>query len=162
LSAIDAIYFRWKTSFSLISEFKKAGFKMHNIAFVLDPKNPNVKQIKSNLDDALRELAKNGVVSVKASNVMCKRTLQQNSYYWTLIGILAEFAGYDKEDISEYFLKELGFTRISKTWKGETEKALSTTKLNSTQFSELIEAVIERLIANDLNYPQPSYYGYEA
>jgi hypothetical protein len=144
-----------------IEQFKQAGFIVDNITFQFKKTNPNLKEVKQHLDDALREAVKQGDCTVTIETGRTPRTKQQNRYYWKLIGILANYAGYHKEDISDYFMNGLGLTRTAKTWEGETEKIMSTTKLNTKQFSVLIDAVIGRLEANGLAYQQPDYYGFD-
>lgn len=75
--------------------------------------------------------------------------------------MLGDFLGYDKEDIKDYFMTELGYFK-------ETEKngknyliPHSTTRLKVDEFSVLIECVIDKLVENKIQYPQPQYYGYE-
>jgi hypothetical protein len=114
-----------------------------------------------NLKLEARELFKNGDVSIIVESYKKSRSNQQNAYYWSLIGILSNFTGFDKQDLSEFMVIECGFTRISKVFDSEQVKARSTTTLTVAEFSVLINKVIEYLLSNQLSYPQPSYYGFD-
>jgi hypothetical protein len=121
----------------------------------------NAGQVFQNMQLEARELFKSGSVSITVESYKKSRSSQQNAYYWSLIGILANFTGFDKQDLSEFMVLECKFTRISKVFDSEQVKARSTTTLTVAEFSELINKVIEYLQSNQLSYPQPSYYGFD-
>jgi DNA segregation ATPase FtsK/SpoIIIE-like protein len=124
-------------------------------------KKGNAGAVFENLKLEARELFKNSDVSITVESYKKSRSNSQNAYYWSLIGILANFTGFDKQDLSEFMVIECGFTRISKVFDSEQVKARSTTTLTVSEFSELINKVIEYLLSNQLSYPQPSYYGFD-
>lgn len=77
------------------------------------------------------------------------RTLKQNAYYWgAIIPILADYCGYDDQEIHE----ALKIKFLSK--KGIIPTVISTTKLNTAQFTDYIER-IKRWASIELNVVVP-------
>lgn len=121
----------------------------------------NNLQIKENLLSEIREQYKDGDVIVKVESYKSKRSLEQNAYAWKLFDLLGQHIGYDKEDIKDFFMIELGhFTEHQFGLKTKI-KVKSTTSLKVDEFSVLIQCVIDKLIENNINYPTPQHYGCE-
>lgn len=87
------------------------------------------------------------LVTLEGKRVICEvkqfrksRTSNQNRYYWgVMVGILSEELGYEPDEI-HMMLREK-FLRIHDERHPDFVIAKSTTKLNTQQFNEYIEAI---------------------
>jgi hypothetical protein len=69
------------------------------------------------------------------------RSLAQNALYWHLVGVAAAATGKDKDVLHEYF-KRKAFGLKIEIIRGElVECSISSTKVSTGDFSELIEYV---------------------
>ena len=97
------------------------------------------------------------IVEVSISKHRSKRTIDQNSYYWKLCEIAGNELGYDSEDMHEIF-KHRFLKREKEIIVNENtiklEKTISTTKLNTKQFTDYIEK-IKRFCASELSIVLP-------
>ncbi len=73
-----------------------------------------------------------------------KRSLEQNKYYWTLLTIVQDDTGIDKDELHEIFKNMfLKQTHVSDTF-GEIEVIGSTTKLTVWSFIDYVEKLVWR------------------
>ncbi len=97
------------------------------------------------------------IVEVSIRKYRSKRTIDQNSYYWKLCEIVGNELGYDNEDMHEIF-KHRFLKREKEIIVNENtiklEKTISTTKLNTKQFTDYIEK-IKRFCASELSIVLP-------
>jgi hypothetical protein len=69
------------------------------------------------------------------------RTLPQNRLYWLWIACISDETGNDKDTLHEFFKdKFLGFESV-KVFNEIFEKPLSTTKLNTKQFTNYLDLI---------------------
>ena len=99
---------------------------------------------KNNLDglvSALKELDKENLWTVKITPYKSTRSLDQNSYYWNLVGELADYFGLKSHEEMHEVLsyKLLSAEKHIKNLKVMT--ITSTTKLNVKEFNEYLEKV---------------------
>jgi len=72
------------------------------------------------------------------------RSLQQNRWWWLCMSILGEQLGYRREEMHEVCKMKFLKRELVDTKSGEVFEYLkSTTELTTTEFSELIESVIQ-------------------
>lgn len=69
------------------------------------------------------------------------RTLAQNALYWRLVGFASAATGKDKEVLHEYFKRKAFGLKIDVVRGELVECAVSSAKVASGDFSELIEYV---------------------
>lgn len=84
-----------------------------------------------------------------------ERTLLQNSYYWSLVQILADDKGYTPDQMHE----ELRILFLSKpvevTGLGVVLVAKSTTVLTTKEFTDYIEMIRQRAAMDGIILPDP-------
>lgn len=82
-------------------------------------------------------------VEITIEKLKSKRSIQQNRYYWLLVGILSKEIGYDKNELHEII--KFKFLRDEKVFEktGEIfEYIKSTTELNKTDFADFTTDLI--------------------
>ena len=81
-------------------------------------------------------------VEIKISKLGASRTTQQNRYLHVIIKILADYLGYDKDEMKEMIkYKFLLKTKVIEETGEELEYVGKTSKLNKEEFSELVEGM---------------------
>ena len=98
------------------------------------------------------------LVTIKECNR--RRSLPQNSLYWTWLTIMANESGFIKDDLHDCFKVDiLGMKDLQ--YKGKTVQIpRSTTELNTKQFGEFLDEVGARASSNGIILPQPRDMGY--
>ena len=127
--------------------------------FVLNPTNPNKKAVWQNLVQAVTEMSSQGAVDVSIEKHKKSRTSQQNRYFWALCGLIANETGEDKEVIKMRLMHSLGF--VIQAWsQGQAViMPMSTTKLKTVEFGELIDATQSLCESLGIKYPLPQELG---
>ena len=129
--------------------------------YVVDLKNPNVKQVVDNMINDLRRESKKGPLTVTISDKKSKRSVQQNAYAHKLIGLIAEHQGESLESVKRQIKHRIGLIE-KRMINGELITEIrSTADLNKDEFSKLIEQVITVCEYLGIDYPTPERYGFE-
>ncbi len=130
--------------------------------FVLRRNAPDTA--KTIVDNALamaRELYRKADVAIEVKPFKKSRTLEQNSYFWMLCGLVADETGQDKEDIKDQLMHAMGHYR-QKVVNGKPITVFrSTTTLSREEFGELIGAAQQLCEGLEIRYPLPAHYGYD-
>lgn len=117
--------------------------------------------VKQNLIKVVAGMVPSGVKEVIIRDHKTKRSLQQNAYYWTVVEILAEYSGYDKEDMHrDLAIRFLGPEEFSVSGV-KYHGAKSTTKLNTKEFSDYLDKVIATAQSLELQIPSREFFGIE-
>jgi hypothetical protein len=82
-----------------------------------------------------------------------KRSTRANAYYWVVLTYAGKELGYEPEELHSTFKAMFNSDRT-----GRLPKVMSTSKLNSQQFSEYLNKVIRRLAEVGFVAPDPSEY----
>ena len=69
------------------------------------------------------------------------RTLNQNSYYWFYIHVIAAETGDTEDDLHEFFKRKFLRPRQVKVLGNEIKLPESTTRLNTNDFSEYMDKI---------------------
>lgn len=69
------------------------------------------------------------------------RTLEQNSLYWRLVGLVAGATGHDRDTLHTFFKRRAFGVRLERIGEEMVEIVPSSAKANRGDFSELIEHV---------------------
>jgi len=93
--------------------------------------------------------------------ILRKRTLNQNSYYWVYLEVIAKETGNDKDDLHELFKSIFLPSKVVKI-KGkkhthEFTRKKSTTELTRSEFSEYMERICAY---TEVPLPHPEDAGY--
>lgn len=126
--------------------------------------NSNVQQ---NCINHLLHVHLDGKTEVVFREHKSQRSLNQNALLWKWYTIIGNEIGYDAEDLHEMMKAKIFGTKKlkTKTLDGKpvtlTVPNGTTTKLDTKQMSEFIEAV--EMLAGELGIvlPSPAYYGLE-
>lgn len=76
------------------------------------------------------------------------RSLEANAKYWSLVGLVAEATGHDREVLHVYFKRQAFGVRVEQIGEEMVEFVPSSAKATKGDFSELIEFV-QRFIAEN-------------
>ena len=99
------------------------------------------------------KIAHEGLSKFEGQTVLCevvkwhpRRSIQSNRYYWAVLNEVirqtAEYTGHTKDELHEAFKDMFLKSNFVNVLTGESgERAKSTTKLNSAEFSEYVEKV---------------------
>ena len=99
--------------------------------------------------------------AVKIEDYKKNRSGQQNKLYWSLLGIIAKDLGYDLDDLH---------TAVKVRFLGTEDKfiagqpitlAKSTRKLNTKEFTELVDKVYALGAELNIKLPTPSHWGFD-
>lgn len=93
------------------------------------PYRENLKSFLSALVD--------GKYMLSVRKIRKSRSLPQNSYYWKIVSIVAEWSGYDPQELHEHF--KLRFL-MSET---RPQRVRSTTELNTSEMAVYVDKVIQ-------------------
>ena len=90
-----------------------------------------------------------------------KRSLNQNAYYWTIVGIIAKELGYTKDDMHDSFRQHFLGTDFKKSYFGDIYPELkSTTKLTKEEFMHYFNKVQAFAIQQGIILPTKRDLGY--
>jgi len=90
------------------------------------------------------------------------KSRQQEKYFHKLVDIICKFNGDDKRDMKRQITWSCGLRDEFTTEDGEViEFPRSTAGLELKDYSKIIDAAKHICMTLGLQYPEPSYYGYE-
>lgn len=117
-----------------------------------------------NWNRVLSDLGKmrDGELRVSITRAHATRSLNQNAWYWgCVVGLVAEHTGYTSDEIHEIYKgkflpKRLAMANRNGEICGEFVVGGTTTRLNTTEFSEYCEAIREWAADElDVDIPDP-------
>lgn len=124
--------------------------------YIIRPDN----NVLANLMNDLGNLNPKMSWKVEVKEYRQKRSNNQNALYWKWLNILGDELGYTTEELHEAIKSKFLGKETRKTIFGEEYEALkSTTKLNTKDFSELMNKVEQLALMHDIRLPSPDYYG---
>jgi hypothetical protein len=90
-----------------------------------------------------------------------KRSLKSNNLYWMWINCIHNETGNDADDLHEYFAKKY-LPWITKEVLGEEiSRRISTTQLDSKQFTEYLDRIKAEMLNLGIYLPEPQEQGWE-
>ena len=110
----------------------------------------------------LRALPQNTAWKVTWKRHESKRTTDQNALLWALYEDIIErggetMAGWDKEDLHEFFLGERwGWTTLAFAGQRRKKPARRSSRLNKTEFSEFVEFILRFMAEQGVYLTLPS------
>lgn len=93
--------------------------------------------------------------TIKVKREVKKRTIPQNKLYWLWLGCIADETGNDIDALHQYFVKQYLGVETMEIFGEVIERPLSTTKLNTEQFTEYLEKIRALASEMDIILPQP-------
>ena len=102
---------------------------------------------------AMQRFGRGLQVTVRVEEYKSRRSSQANRYYWTVVGLISDHTGYEKDELHDYFKKRFNPTTVA---LGEDAEVIggSTRKLNTAQFYEYVER-IRRFAVSELGVETP-------
>ena len=88
-----------------------------------------------------------------------KRTTDQNSYYWWILKFISDETGHSSEDLHELFKSEFLADKIEILGK-QSNKHVTTTKLNTKEMTDYIEKVRRFMMEWGLYIPEANELDY--
>jgi len=127
------------------------------VKFIIKQGNGVLSRVKAYIDGLYEE--KSYIVTVKEYKK--SRSLEQNAYYWVVVGIISDYTGYDKDGLHEAFKRNFIGKDEGKDMFGNYYcKPKSTTELNTKQFGEYLDKVMLYALNNEIQIEPPSHFGY--
>ena len=85
-----------------------------------------------------------------------KRTVSQNSLYWLWLAFIEDETGNESDDLHEKYFGKLFLPKIKKIIFGvEVEVNISTTELDTKEFSEYMDKIHRHMAEKGISLPQP-------
>jgi hypothetical protein len=105
--------------------------------------------------DQIRNLNPNKEWAIDVREKSAKRTLPQNSLYWKWVSILGNELGYHKEEMHEVLMAMFLTPKKIRDLSGNTIEKYSTSKLNTQEMTEYMEALARWAASEGLALPHP-------
>lgn len=114
---------------------------------------------KNLLGQYLNSLKEGDVLDVKIQIHRNDRTNNQNSYYWVILGVIAEDTGHTANELHEIFKRKFLPPKFA-TYRGEEiELPSTTTTLNTEEMAKYMEQIIIEAGLLGINIPPPTQVG---
>jgi hypothetical protein len=120
---------------------------------------PPKQIIDAALAEARNLYASGETVEISVSVAKKSRTGQQNKYFWALCGLIEKHTGEDKEVIKMRLMHAMGFVVQAWSMGQAVVMPMSTTKLKTGEFAELINATQSLCENLNIKYPLPAELG---
>lgn len=122
--------------------------------------------IISNQDEIIKtivgrlKLCVNGSYEIRITKVSTKRTCPQNRLYRLWLACIADETGNDANDLHFFFKSKFLVVKMGEVFGEKFTKELTTTKLNTKEFTDYLEKI--NVFASDLgiNLPDPEDMGF--
>ena len=119
---------------------------MNNIKHTFYSNVNDEGELQRNVRQQIKELLpyyKNERIEITVQKLRSKRSLKQNRLFWVYVTIIANELGYEKEQMKEIIsYKFLKRERVDERTGEIFEYIESTTKLNKTDFADMVNSLI--------------------
>ncbi|MCF0201767.1 MAG: hypothetical protein HUK08_00240 [Bacteroidaceae bacterium] len=113
---------------------KKTTFRISCDGFV------DTESVLRQIEYMINGLHKAGYYDIILKEHKENRSIEQNKYYWKIIGALEEYTGYPKENLHAFFKRKF-LTRYVRCFESKFIEETSTTQLSVKEMTEYIEKV---------------------
>jgi hypothetical protein len=122
-------------------------------------KDGKIKIGTDKLRSTFRSLS-DGEYAVEISKWKNDRSLRQNRYYWKIITIIGSDLGYRKNEMHEVFLNNFSPIKTVRNLDGKPiQTPVRTSEMDVEQMKEYLDTIIQFAAEQNINLPNPEYYG---